>query len=638
MKDSVLVKEAEMEYLGLLVCKKRNRKYEYLHELESFLKHYCDKVIVSFDDLEGALFHVIEENIDEKCILVITDELIGPFCSADNIFAQMQEKFDIWALDNVVIDGKKTFRKEFFVIEQNFIKNHSKRFMESGKRFFEYCSDLDINVGTYLESSYIDEYTSTCDEWIVSPYDIVVRKKIPFMLLKLFDENNSLKYSLGHETRRVYEYIKEQKFDMNLLWDVILGEYDIRDIKNNLHLEFIVDSQCSEDSLKKHRVAIFVHMYYKELFEECISYLKSFSESVDLYLSTAAENLDVLRELLLKEEIFVKKISCAGKKGRDAGALLVEQREEFMQYEYACFIHDKKSSGGGTTSAEGRTFMELVWDNLVPNVNYVNNVIKLFDHEERLGILAPPIPMMGRYVQSLAGNEWTVCFEETLKVAQKINCPININKGKQPFVLSTCFWCRTKALYPLLEYRWTYDDFMDEPLKIDGTINHAIERILPYVAQTQGYYSGIVSDAEYASVVSNNLMYIVDGIYSILRQQYSFLLGAVFNREKEIKFTIELLDFLKKHETFYVYGAGAQAMYFTERLKVLSVTPQCYLVTDLRGNSESINGIPVKCFGDMYQNIKDDAGIVVAVSNRYVRGIVDVLEVHNLDYLLIDVD
>jgi lipopolysaccharide biosynthesis protein len=56
------------------------------------------------------------------------------------------------------------------------------------------------------------------------------------------------------------------------------------------------------------------------------------------------------------------------------------------------------------------------------------------------------------------------------------------------FPNGTMFWCRPAALKPLLNLRLGWEDYPPEPVPYDGTILHAIERILPFVAENQGYH------------------------------------------------------------------------------------------------------------------------------------------------------
>ncbi len=49
------------------------------------------------------------------------------------------------------------------------------------------------------------------------------------------------------------------------------------------------------------------------------------------------------------------------------------------------------------------------------------------------------------------------------------------------------FWARSAALAPLFKLGIDWDSYPKEPAPIDGTILHALERMLPFVAQHAGY-------------------------------------------------------------------------------------------------------------------------------------------------------
>ncbi len=55
------------------------------------------------------------------------------------------------------------------------------------------------------------------------------------------------------------------------------------------------------------------------------------------------------------------------------------------------------------------------------------------------------------------------------------------------FPIGTMFWARTSALGPLLALGLDWNDYPAEPVPVDGTILHAIERLLPFAARHAGY-------------------------------------------------------------------------------------------------------------------------------------------------------
>jgi len=55
------------------------------------------------------------------------------------------------------------------------------------------------------------------------------------------------------------------------------------------------------------------------------------------------------------------------------------------------------------------------------------------------------------------------------------------------FPMGTMFWARTEALQPLLTKKLRWEDYPEEPLPYDGTVLHALERLLPFVSKKMGY-------------------------------------------------------------------------------------------------------------------------------------------------------
>ena len=56
--------------------------------------------------------------------------------------------------------------------------------------------------------------------------------------------------------------------------------------------------------------------------------------------------------------------------------------------------------------------------------------------------------------------------------------PIHFN-----FPAGTMFWARPKALGPLFDLGFDWGDYPDEPLPSDGTLLHALERLIPSVVR-----------------------------------------------------------------------------------------------------------------------------------------------------------
>ncbi len=49
--------------------------------------------------------------------------------------------------------------------------------------------------------------------------------------------------------------------------------------------------------------------------------------------------------------------------------------------------------------------------------------------------------------------------------------------------MGTMFWAKVSSLKPMLNLGLDWDDYPVEPLPIDGTMLHALERLFPFAVQ-----------------------------------------------------------------------------------------------------------------------------------------------------------
>lgn len=593
-------------------------------------------------DLWKCLLPVLQECQE---VALISDDMIGPLYDIRDVYRRMDDcRCDFWGLirNEARFDGFSGkcpvhIDPGFLVIRQScFSKIRSEQFRgEVEKAAQEGLPFLTAFVYFLEKSGCRAEIYCNTDIWkndrhcnnfcfyYGKAYELVKDHKCPFIPGDIFATKNLITDD-GRDARRVLEYIvRELKYSERKLWEMLLRRYDIGDLYRGLHLDYILSDRAESDGEAKSRAAVIIHVYYGDLLQEIVDYVKNIPDDMDVYITTSVkENVEELTRLLAKQQQERIHILTVPNRGRDCSALLIGCRELVTKYEYLCFVHDKKTSGNHGALTIGETFRESLFENLLGSRAYIENILKLFDEHEALGLLAPPIPVHGQYF-CLKDNAWTSCFDKTVELADKIGVTVRISRDKKPFVLSTAFWCRVEALKPLWEHGFAYEDFSEEPMPEDGTISHAIERILPYVAQAQGYYSGIVMSQDYASLQISNLDYQLCRSVERLTDEYSISTCRQFEGYDKKR----LYSFCESHKEIYIYGTGLYGKRFADILKRRGLQFNGFFVTEKKGE-EYLEGYPIRPIREFAweSDIEQRGiGVIVAVSEYYQEEIVETL-------------
>lgn len=326
---------------------------------------------------------------------------------------------------------------------------------------------------------------------------------LPYMFFKL-DRMEFIKYGTDNVPSEVFKSLIIDREKRECLLEYFAEECDASRLKDLLQLNFIVTGNNNGTLPACGKYAVFVHLYYESFFERYIEYLNSAASFCDVFISVNTEEkkarLLSMAGSTLKSRLIV--IICENR-GRDLSALLVAFRPYTTKYEYFCFLHDK-SSHENESETVGRAFSDCMWDNLLGD-GIIPEVLSFFEENPHIGLLVPPTPYWGVYL-GLKSDFWTVCHNKTLELSKLLGLSVEISGSINPAALGTAFWCRTEALLPLLEYPWRYEDFDEEPLKIDGTIGHALERILPYAALDRHFLtSWIISEKFVPRILESHL-------------------------------------------------------------------------------------------------------------------------------------
>lgn len=276
-------------------------------------------------------------------------------------------------------------------------------------------------------------------------------------------------------------------------------------------------------------------------------------------------------------------------RGRDLSALLVAFAPYMPRYRYLCFLHDK-SAKHDYLKEDLSFWIKNLWGNMVSSGGYMLNVIDMLENRG-YGALFPPKPV-GEYMDAFYIDPWNNNYENVRSLAEELGIGSDISRRDAGMVtLGTAFWCRTDALEKLFGHGWKYENFPDEPMPDDGTVSHAIERILGFVALDAGYKIGTVMNAEYAAWLADLLQSKMEDTYRWLWENIGVKNTYQLERfDEEREKTAQMFE---GHEKIFLYGAGFYGERYLQRLLFWGYRPYGFVVSDGRRERAELCGYKI---------------------------------------------
>ena len=233
---------------------------------------------------------------------------------------------------------------------------------------------------------------------------------------------------------------------------------------------------------KESKIAIQIHLYYKDLLEEVINKINNIPYKYDLFISICSR--------VIKKEVknYVERNSNANhfeiklvlNRGRDVRPLLIQLRNVIKKYKYFCHIHTKKSS----LINFGNDWRNYLYNNLLGSKKIISEIINEFENNKKLGFI---IPEFYYKVLDLYGKEPNDSNYKYMNyIIKKLFLKYEISKNYFDYPEGDMFWARVKAVYQL--FNLNLKKFPRESGQINLTLMHGIERIWLYIVKLNGYY------------------------------------------------------------------------------------------------------------------------------------------------------
>jgi lipopolysaccharide biosynthesis protein len=241
-------------------------------------------------------------------------------------------------------------------------------------------------------------------------------------------------------------------------------------VKNLIFSEHASDAPTG----RKPDIGVHLHAFYPDLIPTFVERLSFISTPFTLYVSVPeGVNADeaVLKEKLSRipqaEDVCIRRTP---NRGRDIAPMLCTFADELMSHDIILHLHTKKSPQNVIQTG----WLTFILDYLLASPANVSTILNCLQQDG--GMISPP-----NFLYRATPDGWGV--PENIVLAQEIvdRSRLNINLERDyptiDFPQGSMFWARKEFLLPLFDLKLTYEDFPEEPIGLDGTVAHALERL-----------------------------------------------------------------------------------------------------------------------------------------------------------------
>lgn len=463
---------------------------------------------VGFDVLgykEGLERTAFGREYDE--VLLVNHTCYGPIFPFSELFGEMESReCDFWGVTahNEVTpnpftgSGKLAFHlnANFIVVRSRMLRSPEFRrywksitgqptyetaILEHESVFTQHFTDLGYRCATYLDcGKYGTEYPALLD------VDQTMEDRNPLLKRRLFFQEPSHLEEYSVDLPRALDLIsRTSPYDTSMIWRNAVRTAQPRTLNTNAALTSIFpDVRINEDSRKEWgNIAICAHVYYTDMVEELLQLGDNIPCDYDFIATTETDEKKAFIEEAAGKRANVRNVIVRvveKNRGRDMSALFITCRDLFIddRYDLVCRLHTKKTPHLAT--GRSNVFKRHMFENLLNSPGYTANVLDMFRDKPWVGMAVPSIIQMS---YGTLGHAWGVNRRRTLEVAERLGIKATYDPYTPIGAFGGMFWFRPKALHKLFAHNWQWEDFEPEPYPLDGSLGHALERILTYVAQ-----------------------------------------------------------------------------------------------------------------------------------------------------------
>lgn len=250
---------------------------------------------------------------------------------------------------------------------------------------------------------------------------------------------------------------------------------------------YYVDPRLDEQTVPAFpatRVAIHLHLFYQDCLAEFISRFALIPGSFDLFISVpeGVDEGDIVRAVKAElPRVGAVVVEAVPNRGRDLAPLIIQFGKRLAEYEVIGHFHTKKSPHNPLLAGWGAELL----NHLLGRPGTTGARLAFFFKELATGtkLIYPE----GRLELIKDATGWGDNYSKARSILEQYTDLDISDYPEVEFPEGTMFWARAECLKDFLCLPLQYTDFEEEPIGTDGTLAHALERLVSiFAAQYEG--------------------------------------------------------------------------------------------------------------------------------------------------------
>lgn len=228
---------------------------------------------------------------------------------------------------------------------------------------------------------------------------------------------------------------------------------DRRAVEQRLKVEDVDDADLPDGGeLKPRKIAVHVHCFYPDVMPRIERALRNIPCPYDLFVSS-----------------LIGADACPNR-GRDIAPLICRYGKTLSEYDYVAHFHTKKSAH----AQEEGDWLEHILSALLGSAARVRGIFALLENGYGMVCATDSLKMR----EDPTG--WLYNLPTAEALLKRLGMEYDLRHDFTPIVFpqGSMFWARGDFVRGLLTLPLTFEDFPEEPIGLDGTLAHALERLL----------------------------------------------------------------------------------------------------------------------------------------------------------------